>query len=71
MSIFKGLIGRDLDYLLSQLKEQAKGGVDIVKDDEILFKNELTPFEKELPKGKRFSVRFLKQQATGHCMQLI
>lgn len=44
MSIFKGVIGRDLDYLKEQLRAQALGGVDIIKDDEILFDNPLTPF---------------------------
>ncbi|MBB5323918.1 2,3-diketo-5-methylthiopentyl-1-phosphate enolase [Anoxybacillus tepidamans] len=52
MSIFKGVIGRDLSYLSEQLKEQALGGVDLVKDDEILFENELTPFEKRIVAGK-------------------
>lgn len=37
MSIFKTMIGRDLDYFRHQLREQALGGVDLVKDDEILF----------------------------------
>ncbi|MFE8703582.1 2,3-diketo-5-methylthiopentyl-1-phosphate enolase [Cytobacillus sp. FJAT-54145] len=53
MSIFKGIIGRDLPYLLTQLKEQALGGIDLVKDDEILFENELTPFEKRISEGKK------------------
>jgi 2,3-diketo-5-methylthiopentyl-1-phosphate enolase len=52
MSIFKGVIGRDLQYLSEQLKEQALGGVDLIKDDEILFENELTPFEKRIAAGK-------------------
>lgn len=52
MSIFKGVIGRDLDYLSEQLKQQALGGVDLVKDDEILFENDLTPFEKRIINGK-------------------
>ncbi|MBD1380365.1 2,3-diketo-5-methylthiopentyl-1-phosphate enolase [Metabacillus arenae] len=52
MSIFKGVIGRDLPYLAEQLKQQALGGVDLVKDDEILFENELTPFEKRIETGK-------------------
>jgi 2,3-diketo-5-methylthiopentyl-1-phosphate enolase len=64
MSIFKGLIGRDLDYLLFQLKEQAKGGVDIVKDDEILFENELTPFEKRITEGKKVLREVF--ETTGH-----
>ncbi|QTC42198.1 2,3-diketo-5-methylthiopentyl-1-phosphate enolase [Bacillus sp. V3] len=51
MSIFKGVIGRDLDYLQSQLRAQALGGVDLVKDDEILFDNELTPFEERIKAG--------------------
>lgn len=48
MSIFKGVIGRDLDYLTAQLRQQALGGVDLVKDDEILFDNPLTPFEQRI-----------------------
>ncbi|QFT88514.1 2,3-diketo-5-methylthiopentyl-1-phosphate enolase [Bacillus sp. THAF10] len=52
MSIFKGVIGRDMNYLIHQLKEQAKGGVDFIKDDEILFENDFTPFEKRITEGK-------------------
>ncbi|WP_074042978.1 2,3-diketo-5-methylthiopentyl-1-phosphate enolase [Geobacillus proteiniphilus] len=52
MSIFKGIIGRDLAYLTSELKKQALGGVDLVKDDEILFDSELLPFEKRITEGK-------------------
>lgn len=53
MSIFKGVIGRDMDYLLAQLREQALGGVDLVKDDEILFENSLTSFETRIKEGKK------------------
>ncbi|MFX3624093.1 MAG: 2,3-diketo-5-methylthiopentyl-1-phosphate enolase [Ectobacillus sp.] len=52
MSIFKGVLGRDLPYLKAQLKEQVLGGVDLVKDDEILFDNPLTPFEERVRAGK-------------------
>ena len=52
MSIFKGVIGRDQVYLKDQLKQQILGGVDIVKDDEILFDNPLTPFEDRIAAGK-------------------
>ena len=64
MSIFKGVIGRDMDYLEAQLREQAMGGVDIVKDDEILFDNPLTPFERRITRGREV----LKQvyEDTGH-----
>ena len=31
MSIFKGMIGRNIGYLKTQLRDQAIGGVDIVK----------------------------------------
>lgn len=51
MSIFKSVIGRDLDYFQEQLKLQALGGVDLVKDDEILFDNPLTPFEDRIRKA--------------------
>lgn len=43
MSIFKGVIGRDVTFLEQQLRDQLAGGVDIVKDDEILYDNPLTP----------------------------
>ncbi|MFC4752193.1 2,3-diketo-5-methylthiopentyl-1-phosphate enolase [Exiguobacterium profundum] len=43
MSIFKGVIGRDLDFLATQLRDQFAGSIDLVKDDEILYDNPLTP----------------------------
>ena len=64
MSIFKGVIGRDLAYLRSQLREQALGGVDIIKDDEILFDNELTPFEQRVLAGKEVLEEVFAE--TGH-----
>ena len=64
MSIFKGVIGQDLSFLAKQLREQALGGVDFIKDDEILFENELTPFEKRISVGKEvLNEVFLE---TGH-----
>ncbi|WP_100372918.1 2,3-diketo-5-methylthiopentyl-1-phosphate enolase [Bacillus sp. FJAT-45037] len=51
MSIFKGMIGKDLEEFNKQLTEQIIGGVDLVKDDEILFENDLTPFEKRIQAG--------------------
>ena len=64
MSIFKGVIGRDLDYLSAQLRQQALGGVDLVKDDEILFDNPLTPFEKRITTGKEVLQNVYEE--TGH-----
>ena len=64
MSIFKGVIGRDMDFLSAQLREQALGGVDLVKDDEILFDNPLTPFEGRITTGK--SVLENVYEETGH-----
>ncbi|WP_100407044.1 2,3-diketo-5-methylthiopentyl-1-phosphate enolase [Bacillus solitudinis] len=51
MSIFKAAIGRPLDSLHEQMLVQALGGVDFVKDDEILFENNLTPLEQRVPIG--------------------
>lgn len=48
MSIFKSCIGHDLPTLREQFKNQALGGVDLIKDDEILFDNDLSPFEKRI-----------------------
>jgi 2,3-diketo-5-methylthiopentyl-1-phosphate enolase len=64
MSIFKGVIGRDLVYLKAQLREQLLGGVDLVKDDEILFENPLTPFEQRIITGK--DVIKEVYETTGH-----
>lgn len=64
MSIFKGVIGRDLDYLREQLKQQALGGVDLVKDDEILFENPLTPFEERIKAGREVLEEVFEE--TGH-----
>ncbi|MBM7622249.1 2,3-diketo-5-methylthiopentyl-1-phosphate enolase [Bacillus tianshenii] len=64
MSIFKGVIGRDLAFLENQLREQALGGVDFIKDDEILFENPLTPFEKRIAVGKRVLEEVYEN--TGH-----
>lgn len=48
MSIFKSVIGLSADELRKQFLRQALGGVDLIKDDEILFENELTPIEKRV-----------------------
>ncbi|TYP72643.1 2,3-diketo-5-methylthiopentyl-1-phosphate enolase [Paenibacillus methanolicus] len=48
MSIFKSVIGHDLEGLREQFYKQALGGVDLIKDDEILFENPLTPLEKRV-----------------------
>jgi 2,3-diketo-5-methylthiopentyl-1-phosphate enolase len=64
MSIFKGVLGKDLDFLINQLRQQALGGVDFVKDDEILFENNLTPFEKRIIAGKEVLKEVFEE--TGH-----
>ncbi|KQL34671.1 2,3-diketo-5-methylthiopentyl-1-phosphate enolase [Psychrobacillus sp. FJAT-21963] len=64
MSIFKGVIGRDINYLSEQLRNQALGGVDLVKDDEILFENPLTPFEKRIITAKEVLRQVYEE--TGH-----
>ncbi|MCC3376471.1 2,3-diketo-5-methylthiopentyl-1-phosphate enolase [Cohnella sp. REN36] len=48
MSIFKSVIGYDLYGLREQFLQQALGGVDLIKDDEILFENPLTPLERRV-----------------------
>ncbi len=64
MSIFKGILGKDLSFLLNQLEQQARGGVDFVKDDEILFDNDLTPFEERITKGREVLEKVYSE--TGH-----
>lgn len=53
MSIFKAMLGRDLSFFQEQLRAQALGGIDLVKDDEILFDNPLTPFAERIQAAKR------------------
>ncbi|MCC2686954.1 MAG: 2,3-diketo-5-methylthiopentyl-phosphate enolase, partial [Paenibacillaceae bacterium] len=48
MCIFKSVIGYDLQGLREQFLQQALGGVDLIKDDEILFENPLTPIERRV-----------------------
>ena len=64
MSIFKGILGKDISFLAKQLREQALGGVDFIKDDEILFENELTPFEKRISVGNEVIRQVFEE--TGH-----
>ncbi|OMF62526.1 2,3-diketo-5-methylthiopentyl-1-phosphate enolase [Paenibacillus sp. FSL R5-0490] len=64
MSIFKGVLGKDMDFLTSQLREQAMGGIDLVKDDEILFENSLTPLEARIKEGKKVLRQVYEE--TGH-----
>lgn len=52
MSIFKTMIGRDLDYFGEQLRQQALGGVDLVKDDEIMFDLPGISLKKRIQKAK-------------------
>ncbi|MGE7603749.1 2,3-diketo-5-methylthiopentyl-1-phosphate enolase [Peribacillus sp. NPDC097675] len=64
MSIFKGVLGRDLAYHNEQLLQQALGGVDLVKDDEILFDQEQTPFFDRVRTGK--TILEDVYETTGH-----
>ena len=57
MSIFKSVIGYDLPNLRDQFLQQALGGVDLIKDDEILFENPLTPLEKAFRLASRQRVK--------------
>lgn len=54
MSIFKGVIGRDLSDIKEQLRQQALGGVDLIKDDEIFFETGLAPLKQELLRENKF-----------------
>ncbi|GFN30707.1 2,3-diketo-5-methylthiopentyl-1-phosphate enolase [Paenibacillus xylaniclasticus] len=63
MSIFKSVIGHDLSGLEEQFYRQALGGVDLIKDDEILFENPLTPLEKRVETCMRAARK--AKEATG------
>ena len=64
MSIFKGIIGRDLEFFKEQLEAQALGGVDLIKDDEILFENPLTPFKSRISVARQILDDIFEN--TGH-----
>lgn len=53
MSIFKGVIGRDLSDIKEQLRQQALGGVDLIKDDEI-FETGPAPLKQELQRASKY-----------------
>ncbi|ATH95288.1 2,3-diketo-5-methylthiopentyl-1-phosphate enolase [Bacillus glycinifermentans] len=53
MSIFKGVIGRSMEDIKEQLRQQALGGVDLIKDDEIFFETGEASFEKRITEGKK------------------
>lgn len=63
MSIFKSVVGHDLANLREQFYQQALGGVDLIKDDEILFENPLTPIEKRVEVC--MEAAFQAEQITG------
>ncbi|MDN4594260.1 2,3-diketo-5-methylthiopentyl-1-phosphate enolase [Polycladomyces subterraneus] len=48
MSIFKQCIGLPLDELETEYQKQIEGGVDLVKDDEIFFRDDLAPVEQRV-----------------------
>ncbi|UTH14142.1 2,3-diketo-5-methylthiopentyl-1-phosphate enolase [Macrococcus equipercicus] len=53
MSIFKGIIGRDKVFFEEQLRAQALGGVNLIKDDEILYDVPELPFEERIQIANR------------------
>lgn len=66
MSIFKSCIGQDMDSLEEQFVNQILGGVDIVKDDEILFENPLSPFEKRVEMATRLREQLEQEAGQKH-----
>jgi len=63
MSIFKSVIGRDVQYISEELKKQALGGVDLIKDDEILF-DTVTSLTERVTQGKKILQQVYEK--TGH-----
>ncbi|WP_338781332.1 2,3-diketo-5-methylthiopentyl-1-phosphate enolase [Metabacillus sp. FJAT-52054] len=70
MSIFKGVIGKDLHYLEEQLFDQLAGGMDLVKDDEILFENPLTPFFERVKRGGQI-IKQLKEETGKNALYAV
>lgn len=62
MSIFKTCVGQTLDELGMHFREQALGGVDLIKDDEIFFHEAVPPYVRV----KRYREEGLRiEQETG------
>lgn len=57
MSIFKSCIGYDIRTLAELFFQQALGGVDLVKDDEIFFDETYAPFEKRIEACRKAAER--------------
>ncbi|MGL4819873.1 MAG: 2,3-diketo-5-methylthiopentyl-1-phosphate enolase [Bacilli bacterium] len=53
MSIFKGVLGQSTAQIVDALEAQARGGIDLVKDDEIFFENEEAPFEARIVEARK------------------
>lgn len=64
MSIFKGVIGKDLTFIEQQLRAQALGGVDFIKDDEIFFESMRAPFAARIRSGQQVLQQVYEE--TGH-----
>lgn len=71
MSIFKSVFGLNLDELSGQFTRQALGGVDLIKDDEILFENALTPIEKRVEACIKAAESAERETDKSCCMQRI
>ncbi len=61
MSIFKSVIGYDIDALAEAFYQQALGGVDLVKDDEIFFDETYAPFEQRIEACRKAAERASEQ----------
>jgi 2,3-diketo-5-methylthiopentyl-1-phosphate enolase len=61
MSIFKSVIGYDTDTIAEHFYQQAMGGVDLVKDDEIFFDETYAPFEKRIAACRAAAERAQKE----------
>lgn len=71
MSIFKSVVGYELPALREQFYLQAAGGVDLIKDDEILFENLLTPLEKRIEICMEAAEQASKETGQKLCTPLI
>jgi 2,3-diketo-5-methylthiopentyl-1-phosphate enolase len=63
MSIFKSCIGQTLDELEQHFREQAEGGVDLIKDDEIFFSEQFATPEQRVTRFRSIVAEL--EQRTG------
>ncbi|MGM0876312.1 MAG: hypothetical protein ACQEWV_16455 [Bacillota bacterium] len=70
MSIFKQCIGLPLQELENEYQNQIDGKVDLVKDDEIFFRDDYAPALKRIDSFEKRNQHQMEITSKKHFMQL-